>query len=62
MVVVIFEELHNGDAVVPWIADPIFLRQQLGDAIFLAVGLDFFDVDHFAAFLMSSVHKVEPHL
>ena len=55
----VFEELHNGDAVVSWVTDPILLGQQLGDTIFLAVGLNLFDVDHFSTFLVDGVHEVE---
>jgi len=59
---VVFEELHDGDAVVSRITDPILLGQQLGNAIFLAVGLNLFDVDHFATFFVGGVHKVGSHL
>lgn len=58
----VFEELHDRDAVVSLITDPVLLGQQLGDTIFLAVGLNLFDVDHFATFLVSSVDQVEPYL
>ena len=58
----ILEDLNDGDTVVSRVTNPIFLRQQLGNTVFLAVGLDFFDVDHSTGFLMDSIHEFRPHL
>ena len=58
----ILEDLNDGNAMVSRVTDPILLRQQLGNTVFLGVGLDFFDVDHLTAFFAGSVHKFGPHL